>query len=378
MAFVLNSGELFVTHFSDLANHMRMSGADVMVICPSGETTKVIEGSGYRWAEIPITRSKMNPFQELSIVSELSAVYSRHRLDLVHHVTAKAVIYGSLAARRKPSLAAVNTISGLGYAFAHPKRAVLLRALLVWMYRLSNRDSSVELIFENNDDRELFLRWGIGATARSSVVPGTGVDCKKFRPRQEQSGTPVFAFIGRFLRDKGIKEFLEAARVLRGRNVQLRVVVIGRVDAGNPSSLSTSEVANKCKESGVEMWGWCSDIADVLGQVHVVVLPSWREGFPRVLQEAAAAGLPAIATDVPGCRCAIEHEVNGLLIPVREPSALADAMTRLAIDRNARISMGVQNRQRALQSYSAPEVWMRIIAAYERALLRANGRREQE
>lgn len=376
MAFVINSGQLFMTHFRDLANHLKARGAEVMVICPEGAASAGIRDAGYRWADVPIARSGLNPVRELRLVGELSKLYARNRLDIVHHVTAKAVINGSLAARRTPGLAVVNTISGLGYAFAHPARAVLLRAALAWLYTVSSRENSVELIFENHDDRQLFIEWGIEAAARSSIVPGTGVDCDRFRPVTRPAGTPTFAFVGRLLRDKGFEEFLEAARLLRVRGAKVRLAAIGGVDAGNPTSMTGSEVDRRCRECGVDPWGWRDDMAEALGQVDAVVLPSWREGFPRVLQEAAAAGLPAIATDVPGCRSAIDHGENGLLIPVRDPRALADAIAQLATDRDARVAMGIRNRARALQSYSAPATWANIVAAYEKALSRANARRD--
>jgi glycosyltransferase involved in cell wall biosynthesis len=376
IAFVLNSGQLFLTHFSALADRLLADGTDVTVICPHGAPAEVIRSLGFRWERISCTRSGLNPLTEIRVTAELARIYREHRFDLVHHITAKAVIPGSLAASWVGGLAVVNTISGLGYAFAEPGRSPLLRFLLASMYRASLGSVSGELIFENPDDRELFARWRIRAATHASVIQGTGVDCDKFKRDGEPEAPPVCAFVGRLIQDKGVGDFIEAATILRKRGVRARFAMIGECDDGNPTSLSPQSVRQICNRWDIEYWGWREDMPETLREVHVVVLPSWREGFPRVLQEAAAMGIPAISTDVPGCRDAIQHGVNGLLVPVRNPAAIADAMDCLIEDEATRLSLGLENRLRATRHYNAPHVWSQIFGVYRQALIQKNSARD--
>ena len=375
MAFVLNSGRLFRTHFLHIAEFLRNQGTQVTVVCPRDESTESIQADRYRWEEVRLARAGVNPLSELRVSRQLAEIYRRNRLDLVHHITAKAVVHGSIASERLPRLAVVNTISGLGYAFAHPSRARILRFLLQRLYRRAARGPATHLIFENSDDRDLVHRWGVRLSRRSELIPGTGVDCGRFKPAPPPPDPPVFAFVGRLLRDKGVDEFIEAARLLRERGTHVRMAVIGGADPGNPSSLGRGAEAGQLSLRHVEAWGYRDDIAAALAQVHAVVLPSWREGFPRVLQEAAAAGLPVIATDVPGCRHAVEHAVHGLLVPVRDAAALAEAIARLAGDKQLRSRLGSENRRRALLAYRDVDLRERHADVYRRALAHARERK---
>lgn len=370
VGYVLNSGSIFVSHFAQVASYANRLGADVTVVAPEDDCSVAIRDAGFRLVHLRLSRSSRNPIDGARAVRTLERIYRRERFQLVHHITAKAVICGSIAASLAGGIAAVNTITGLGYAFALRSRAELFRLGLSLAYRISLRVSRGGLIFENHDDLALFRSLGVPGVETALIVPGTGVDCERFTPVPRPPGVPTFAFIGRMIRDKGIIEFLEAANLVRDREAPVRLVAIGRVDPGNPTSFGEAELTDRCAEAGVEHLGFRSDIAAELASIHGIVLPSWREGFPRVLQEAAASGLPAITTDVPGCREAIIDGETGILVPPRDPHALAGAISELARNRAVRERMGSAARELALRSFNADTIVPEIVRCYRRALAR--------
>jgi len=365
----MNSHGLFCSHFASLASRLAVQGADVTLIAPDVREADLQRLPQVRFWPIAMSRSAINPFGELRVALALARSYRRFGLQLVHHVTAKAVIPGSLAAATVPGLAVVNTISGLGYAFARPGHRRLVRSAISGVYRLALNGVDGSLIFENSDDREEFRRLGVRAADSADVIPGTGVDCDRFRPQLEPLGVPVMAFVGRLIADKGIHEFLAAAKIIQGRRVEVRLALIGDFDRANPSGLCRDELLSACRASGVEYWGYRSDMVAAYSQVNGVVLPSWREGFPRVLQEAAACGLPVITTDVAGCRDAVIPGVSGLLVPPGNPEVLASCIVRIASDSDLRARMGAAGRLNALAYFQDEQIHARIFDCYRRALV---------
>jgi glycosyltransferase involved in cell wall biosynthesis len=370
LGYFLNSGSFFLSHFAHVASYANQLGADVTVVAPEDDSSVAIRDAGFRLVHIRLPRLSRDPIDGARTVYTLERIYRRERLQLVHHITAKAVICGSIAARLAGDLATVNSITGLGYAFALQSRAQLLRLGLSLAYRIALKVSRGDLIFENHDDFALFRSLGVTGVETAVIVPGTGVDCERFTPAPRPPGVPAFAFIGRMVRDKGFLEFLKAASLIRDREAPVRLIAIGGVDPGNPTSLGERDLADQCAEAGVEHLGFRSDIAAELALIHGIVLPSWREGFPRVLQEAAASGLPAITTDVPGCREAIIDGETGILVPPRDHYALAGAIFELAQSQAVRERMGCAARELALRSFNADTIVPEIVRCYRRALSR--------
>jgi glycosyltransferase involved in cell wall biosynthesis len=220
------------------------------------------------------------------------------------------------------------------------------------------------LILQNPDDEALLVNSGLVAAKRVRLIRGSGVDIQRFAPTLEAPTTPVVMLPSRMLWDKGVGEFVEAAHLLRARGCTARFVLVGNGDPDNPASISEDQLKAWHDSGVVESWGHCSDMPATLAQAHIVCLPSYREGLPKVLLEAAACGKPLIATDAPGCREIVRHGENGLLVPLRDAASLADAIERLLADANLRCTMGQKGRRMVELEFSEAKVAQQTLAVY--------------
>lgn len=335
-----------------LARYLRAKGEDVTLASPAGEYAAQIQADGFRWLAWEVGRKSVNPFGELPALRELAKIFRVEKPDLAHLHTIKPVIYGSLAARWLGWPAVVRSITGRGYVFLSDNaKARVLRPLVRAVYRLAlgGRGTTV---FENQADRQYFVDAGIVSTVRSRVIAGVGVDMDYFSPQPEPKGMPVVVMASRMLWDKGVGAFVDAARILRGRGVAARFVLVGQPDAGNPASIEEEQLKRWNAEGAVEWRGFQSDMRAVFAGCHIVALPSFGEGLPTVLLEAASSGRPIVTTDVPGCRDVVSDGVSGLVVAPRDPSALADALKRLIDDAQARRVMGQAGRELAAVKFS--------------------------
>jgi glycosyltransferase involved in cell wall biosynthesis len=309
-----------------------------------------------------------NPLKELRVIADIVKMYRERQPDLVHHVTVKPVLYGSLAARLVGGPGVVNAVSGLGYLFLGSRRARLLRPLVKALYRLALRHRRSRTIFQNPDDRDLFVGSGLVRPDQTVLIRGSGVDCDTFVPRPEPEGIPVVILPARILWDKGVAEFVEAARLIRQQDTPARFVLVGDPDPGNPAAVPTATLEAWVREGIIDSWGHRRDMPEALSSATVVVLPSYREGLPKALLEAAACGRPVVATDVPGCREIVRHNVNGLLVPVRDAPALANA-TRLLLQSPAlRHRLGEAGRRIAEREFAEQLVVDQTLDVYRRLL----------
>lgn len=376
LLFVVNQTEFFLSHRLPLAVAAKRHGYDVHVATPISPGLTVIREAGLTHHAVAFSRKGMRPFAELSTLHALFRLYRRLRPDIVHHVTIKPVIYGSIVARLARVPAIVNAVSGLGYVFiSRGLKAAFLRCVVRWAYRFALKHPNSRVIFQNSDDLALFTSDKLVQPRQATLVKGSGVDLQRFKPKEQPKGPAVVLFASRLLRDKGICEFVEAARTLENDSVEARFVVVGDVDRGNPASLSTENVNSWQKEGVVEWWGPCSDMSAVFAQIHVVCLPSYREGLPKVLIEAAACGRPIVATDVPGCREIVRHNDNGLLVPANDSVALANALRELIIDPALRKRMGRQGREIAEHGFGLEKVISETLVVYEHVLTNSSARK---
>ena len=352
----------------DLAKALRERGDEVVMLSPAGDYAARLLDMGFRWEEFPLSRRGMNPVAELGTAYRLYRFYKREKPEIVHHFTVKCVLYGSLAAHLAGIKAIVNSITGLGYLFL-PGSMVknLMRALVRAWYRLVMRGTQV--IFENSEDREIFLRYGFIRPEDGHLIPGVGVNVHHFAPSPEPDGLPIVLLAARLLWDKGVGEFVEAARRLRSEGIPARFVLAGRIDPGNPSSIPDAQIEEWHEEGVVEWWGWGEDIEKILTLVGIVCLPSYREGLPTVLIEASACGRAVIATDVPGCRDAIRDGVTGLLVPSKDPVSLANGIRRLVLDPDLRQKMGTAGRLLVEEKFSSEKIIEQIFSVYKKISL---------
>ena len=364
LLFVVNQARFFVTHRLPLAVAAAQAGYDVHVAVPNGPSVERVEAAGLPVHPVAFDRGGMNPVADARTLGALYRLYRALRPDLVHHVTVKPVLYGSLAARAAGVPAVVNAVSGLGYLeIARGRRARAARAVVRGLYAHAFHHRALRVIFQNPDDRAGFEASGIVAPGQAVTILGSGVDLDAFAPRAAPPGPPVVVLAARMLWDKGVGEFVEAARRLRAGGVPARFVLVGGTDE-NPTGVPRATLDAWARERVVEWWGQRDDMPRVLGEAAVVCLPSYREGCPKVLLEAAACGRPAVTTDVPGCRDVVRHGEGGLLVPARDPAALAAALGRLLADPVERARSGRRARQRAEQQFGVEQVIAATLAIY--------------
>lgn len=358
-----------------LARYIRAAGYEVVMVAPPGRFVEGVREAGFRFVPVEMSRKGLNPFAELHTLARLVRLFRREKPDIVHSFTAKGVLFGSLAARLAGVKQIVNSITGLGYVFSSADlQARLLRPLVERWYRMVLRDSQV--IFQNSDDQHYFVEQAFISGTDGHLILGSGVDTELLQPVPEpdiESDTgpdagldtgPLVLLAGRMLWDKGIDAFVEAARLLRQEGVRARFALVGDSDEGNPAAVPRPQLEAWQAEGVVEWWGFRDDIDKVLAQGHVVCLPSFREGVPRVLLEAGALGRPLITTDTPGCREVVQHGENGLLVPVRDAAALAAAIRRLLADKALRQQMGLRARATVEARFSIDRVAQDTLRIY--------------
>lgn len=347
-----------------MARAARDGGFRVVVVCRVRNCRQQILDEQFELYPIELRRSSLNPVRELVVLVRLFRLYRKIAPDVVHHVAMKPVIYGSLAALGVPTSKVVNALAGFGFVFASDKpRARLLRPLLTTALRwcLTRRRSHV--LVQNGDDKE-FMR-GLGVPeSRVSIIAGSGVDCDHFFPVNEPPGPVVVTLVARMLWDKGISEFVAAARLLKGEHPQVVFQLVGDTDALNPGAIGIDRL-NAWQAEGAVLWRkFQSDIRSVWHASHIAVLPSYREGLPLSLLEAAACAKPLVATDVPGCRALVSDGENGLLVAVKDPRALASAIGRLIRDAELRAKFGANARATVLEKHSVTLVSRQIGDLY--------------
>lgn len=367
LVLVITEDWYFWSHRRALARGALEDGFQVTLVSRFAALRERIEAESIRTVDLPFGRLGRNPFAEGVAVGRMVALYRRLRPSVVHHVAIKPVLYGSLAARIVGVPGVVNAIAGLGYAFTGSTPiARVIRGVATTGYRAALRGSNVVTIFQNDEDRSHFVRARMVPPEQTALIRGSGVDLVRFRPVARERDVPVLLYAGRMLWSKGIGEIVEAARLLRRANVPFRLELAGDPDEANPESIP-EDTLRRWEEEGIVRWrGQKDDMAAVLSSADVVVLASRREGVPKILLEAAGAGLPIVATDVPGCREVVEHERNGLLVPLDNREALAEALGRLLTDVALRRRMGDASRRKAEAEFDERRVVTETLALYRR------------
>ncbi|WP_254432044.1 glycosyltransferase family 4 protein [Aquisalimonas sp. 2447] len=372
LLIVVNDFGFFMSHRLPVARAAAAAGWEVHVAtaaAPNG-TADDIRREEFSHHVLPLSRSGIHPFAEAKTVSSLFALYRRLQPEVVHHVTIKPVLYGGILARLAGRPAVVSAISGLGYLFGTGSGGRrLIRQVAVSLYKLALRHENSRVIFQNPDDRASLESMGIVQPDQAVMIPGSGVALETFKHRPEPEGPPVVVLPARMLYEKGVAEFVEAAREVRAQAYDVRFVLVGGLDPDNPASVSESTIRAWICEGVVEWWDYCEDMPAVLAGANLVVLPSYYgEGLPKALIEAAASGRAIVTTDHPGCRDAVRHGDNGLLVPVRDSGRLASAIKALLDDPEERRRMGRRGRERAETEFSEESVVEKHLEIYQSLL----------
>jgi glycosyltransferase involved in cell wall biosynthesis len=353
-----------------LIHGLRAAGYEPVVIAPPDAAAEDrMRDLGVDRIRVRVDRAGLNPWADLQLLARYHRVLNRLRPAAYLGYTIKPNIYGCYAAARL-GIPAIPNVSGLGTAFM---RDGPLQRIVTRLYRLGFRRAP-QVFFQNGEDRDLFVERGMVRSDQARVLPGSGIDLDGFAPAPPAAGPAVFLFIGRLLRDKGIAEFVEAARLVRSAMPAARFQLLGPIDEGNRTAVGRTQLDSWVEEGVIEYLGTTDDVRPFVAASTAVVLPSYREGLPRSLLEAAAMARPLIATDVPGCRQVVEHEVNGYLCGVRDAGSLAAAMRRLAeLPAAARLAMGAAARGKVQDEFSETLV----VAAYLDAIERLGGARQR-
>ena len=369
--FVVNAAWFFLSHRLPIARAAREAGYDVHLLAgvTSAAEAVALERESIALHPVRIIRGSLNPLADLRFLLHTLRVMRMIAPVLVHNVTVKPVLYGTLAARMLRIPAIVNAISGLGYPFSSQSRW-MLAATIMGAYRLTLRSARVHVIFQNDDDAREFISAGVVRQGQSVLIRGSGVDLDAYHPAAEDATAPPLVVLpARMLRDKGILEFIGAARLLRARDCRARMVLAGQLDPSNPSALTREEITRATADPCVEWLGYVQDMPELYRRAHIVCLPSYyREGVPKTLIEACAAGRPIITTDLPGCRAVVTHGSNGLLVPARDTAALADALQLLIQDPVLRARFGAAGRALAEREFGLKRVVEETMRLYSRVL----------
>jgi glycosyltransferase involved in cell wall biosynthesis len=352
-----------------LARALRERGADVVMAAPVDADVGALVGDGFRFEPVPLPRGIRWPWNEVRAFVRIVSLYRRERPDVVHHFTAKPIVYGSLAAKVAHVPVRICTVSGLGFVFAKTGAlATFSQWLTLGLYRVALRARDSWTIFQNPDDRDLFVRRGVVFADRAGVVRSSGVDTDVFPLSRLPTGVPVVLCAARLIWDKGIGEFVEAAKALRAKGVNARFVLAGWRDAEHPAAIPATIIRAWHDEGVIEYLGHRSEMVGVLSGCTVVVLPSkYREGVPRILVEAASMGRPVVATDVPGCREVCVDGFNGRLVKPGDAIGLAAAIEELLADPAGAERLGRNGRRLAVEAFDLKRVVRQTVTFYTAA-----------
>jgi len=372
LLFVINESYFLISHRLELI-HAATKRFEVHVAAPSdhvwappGFEVSALEAVGVTFHPIRLSRRGQRPAQELATLFDLFWQFRRLAPDVVHTLTIKPVIYGGLLARLF-GIRVVVSITGLGQVFvASGIWGAIRKRVVLWLMRLACRGPRSFVICQTDHDRDSLATWGVVDLARSVVVGGAGVALDDFSPRPQREGTPIAIFAGRLLWEKGVGEFVDAVRCLRSRGAVGRFVLVGGTRPSNPDSVPSSQIEGWVRDGLIEWWGHRTDMPKVLGDAHVVCLPTrYGEGVPKILIEAAAAGRPIVASDLPGCREVVKNERNGLIVPPGDVRSLVSAIERLMTDSELRRRYGDEGRRIAEQRFDVEKVVSATLTVYD-------------
>jgi glycosyltransferase involved in cell wall biosynthesis len=354
-----------------LAREAQTAGAEVWIMTCPGPFAEKLKLEGFRVIPWQVSRASLNPLRELYAFLQVLRVYRSLQPDLVHHFAMKPVVYGGLAARIYKRISCVHSIVGLGSAFTAENRTMhFVRWFLLLLLRVALKRKDATCIFQNQDNLNDLVRSETVRADRAVLIRGSGVNTQQFVPLPELRGVPIVILPGRMLWEKGVREFVAAAELLHAQGVSARFVLVGEPDAGHATSIPVSQLREWDASGIVEWWGQQDDMPEVFARSSVVCLPSYGEGVPKALIEAAASGRALVASDVPGCREVVRHGENGFLVPAHSTEGLAHALATLVEDAPLRARMGERGREMALHEFAEELVLTQVLAVYRKLLER--------
>ncbi len=346
----MNVDWFFVSHRLPIAKVMQKKGYEIHIACNFSSKKNYFNSLGFKTHDLNIDRKSFSLLDAFTNILEIKKIIEIISPDIVHFISIKPILFGGLALkllRRKPY--SVFSVSGLGHVFiANSLFGKIKRYLVSLLYRISLSHKNICVIFQNKDDQKLIIKISKINYAKTVIIPGSGIILEDFSYSKLPSN-PVVLFPARLLISKGILEFIKCAKVLKD---QARFVISGQFDEDNPDCISKEELFKWVKSDVVEYWGFSENMSYTFSKCSIVVLPSYREGFPKVLMEASACGRPIITTDVPGCRDAIIPNINGLLVKVKDHTELSIAVKKMLSNDFNLNKMSLASRKLAVEKFS--------------------------
>jgi len=369
LLFVVTEDWYFCSHRMQLAVAAKKAGYNVAVVTQETNHGDEIRQAGLRLIPIKFQRSGRNPFSDLMTMRSLIRIYRTEQPDLIHHVSLKPILYGSIAARFSGISNVINAMTGLGYVFSSEDLfARFIRFLISPFLRYIFSDRMTMIIFQNRDDLKTLEDRNLVKHEQAVIIRGSGVDTDIYVPGEDNTDIPQVILVARMLWDKGVGEFVQAAKLLIEKGIPVRFILIGDSDSENPAAISIEQLKAWQSEKVIEWMGRRDDIPKLLQQSTIACLPSYREGLPKFLLEAASVGLPIVTADVPGCREVVINGENGYLVPPRNPEALADAIEKLLNDKALRREMGGKGRALVEREFGIEKIVEETLSLYQRML----------
>jgi glycosyltransferase involved in cell wall biosynthesis len=365
--YVVNVDWFFISHRLPLALEAIRLNYDVFLVTRNSGRFKELNELGIYCIDIQFDRSGKNPLKEVSIIYQLTKIYSSLSPNIIHHVTLKPSLYGTLAYRiSRLNCIVVNAVSGLGYTFTAERKS-LGKLLLIKFMSFVFYKKDTRFIFQNPDDKNFYKELGFLTDTNYIIIKGSGVDEKVFTPKykKEKLGFKV-VFLARMLKDKGVLEFISAAELLREKySDKIEFNLVGSIDLNNPTAISEYELGIICDGKYIKWLGHINEVEKVYQDADIVCLPSYREGLPKSLVEAMACGCPIITTNAIGCRECVDDNYNGFLVPIGDHELMASKILLLYQNKELRIRMGQNSRRKMIKEMSLKEIVMRTFEFYE-------------
>ncbi len=372
LLFNITEDWFFCSHFLERAIAAKEEGYSIYVLCKENNKKNIIESYGINFYNIPYNRKSINPIYEFYILLRIIFLYKKIKPDIVHHIAAKPIIYGSISAKLCRIKSVLNAPVGLGYVFSSDTfKARFLRPILIFLFKkFINTHQGInkrnKVIFENYDDLNYFIEMGAVKNDSACVIRGAGVKVsKKMFKNKNKKVILTITLLARMLKDKGVREFVAAAKLLKRKKINGRFILVGDTDTLNPSSLKKSTLKKWNEEKIIEWKGWVNDTERILKETDILCLPSYREGLPKALIEGAAMGIPIVTTNTVGCRDVVQDGVNGFLVPVKNIDQLANKIYELISNEKLRVKMGKESYKIALNKFDSSIIISQTLKVYE-------------
>ena len=365
---LVNYLSFFISHRLPVAEALLAKGFDVFIGYgePRGANPKLLEKKGFKVNLIPMQLGSFNLLKDLKTAYYIWVFFKRVKPDIVHLITIKPYLYGGIISRLCGVRCLISAVPGLGTLFINNNlKCKLIRLLLYPIYKMTFNHLNQKIILQNKDDLKVLVNWGVLNPSKVKLLKGSGVNLGNFRNFDEPSGAPIVCFAARLLRDKGVYEYVSAARLLKKRGIKAQFLLAGDLDLNNPTGLNLNDLKKLKDEGFVKIVGYQKNISTLYANSHIICLPSYREGLPKSLIEAAAASRVVVTTDVPGCRDAIIPNKTGLLVPVKNYKKLADALQWLIENPKKRIVMGRNGRKFAEKEFPIEKIVLNHLNIYK-------------